>query len=92
MFQRHQRCPWEIEGEPEDEEDDTPPKVDFGDKYDIVSRFLSRVSREQLPSMQLDRADDDRLTLPNATTRLVGFDGIVLEVTETAQVTSVILF
>jgi len=92
MFQRYQRCPWEIEGDPEDEEDDTPPRVKFSDKFDIISRFLNRGSREQMPSMQLDRTEDDRLTLPSSTTRLVGFDGIVLEATETAQVVSLVLF
>ncbi|KAH8113235.1 UPF0183-domain-containing protein [Phellopilus nigrolimitatus] len=92
MFQRYQRCPWEIEGAPEDEEDDAPPRVKFGDKFDIISRFLNGASREQVPSMQLDRTEDERLTLPSSTTRLVGLDGIVLEVTEAAQVVAIVLF
>ncbi|KAI5124941.1 hypothetical protein M0805_007368 [Coniferiporia weirii] len=92
MFQRYQRCPWEIEGKPEDEEDDAPPRVKFSDKFDILSRFLNGSSREQVPSMQLDRTEDERLTLPSSTTRLVGFDGIVFEVTEGAQVVTVVLF
>ncbi|EJD01126.1 UPF0183-domain-containing protein [Fomitiporia mediterranea MF3/22] len=92
MFQRYQRCPWEIEGEPEDEEDDTPPRVKFSDKFDIISRFLNGASKETMPSMELDRTEDERLTLPSSTTRLIGFDGVVLEVTEAAQVVTVILF
>ncbi|KAL5488082.1 hypothetical protein ACEPAI_6190 [Sanghuangporus weigelae] len=92
MFQRYQRCPWEIEGEPEDEEDDAPPRVKFTDKFDIISRFLNGASKETMPSMELDRTDDERVTLPSPTTRLVGFDGVVLEVTEAAQVVTVILF
>ncbi|KAL5527358.1 hypothetical protein ACEPAG_6149 [Sanghuangporus baumii] len=92
MFQRYQRCPWEIEGEPEDEEDDAPPRVKFTDKFDIISRFLNGASKETIPSMELDRTDDERVTLPSPTTCLVGFDGVVLEVTEAAQVVTVILF
>ena len=58
--------------------------------------------------MELDRTEDERLTLPGSTTRksqcvnddytysyppgLVGFDGVVLEVTEAAQVVTVVLF
>lgn len=86
MFQRYQRCPWEIEGKPEDEEDgeeqftvevayplnsrtDSPPRVKFSDKYDVVSRFLSKSASEKVPSMQHDRTEDERLTLPSSTTR-----------------------
>jgi len=92
MFQRHQRCPWEIEGGPEDEEDDSPPRVRFFDKFDTISHFLNPTNRDQVPSMLLDRAEDDMLTLPSSTTRLTGFDGIILEVTESAQVATVMLF
>jgi len=92
MFQRYHRCPWEIEGEPEDEEDDAPPRVKFNEKLDLISRFLNRGSREVVPSMQVDRTEDDRLTLPSSTTRLVGFDGVVLEATESALVVTVTLF
>ncbi|KLO18040.1 UPF0183-domain-containing protein [Schizopora paradoxa] len=92
MFQRYNRCPWEIEGEPEDEEDDSPPRVKFSEKLDVISRFLNRGSREVVPSMQVDRTEDDRLTLLNSTTRLVGFDGVVLEATESALVVAVTLF
>ncbi|THH11714.1 hypothetical protein EW145_g472 [Phellinidium pouzarii] len=88
MFQRYQRCPWEIQGEPEDEEDGNRLEYIF----DVISRFLNGPSREQMPSMQLDRTEDERLILPSSTTRLVGFDGIVLEVTEAAQVVTVVLF
>jgi len=92
MFQRYHRCPWEIEGEPEDEEDDAPPRVKFSEKLDVISRFLNRGSREVVPTMQVDRTEDDRLTLPSSNTRLVGFDGVVLEATESALVVTVTLF
>ncbi|TDL29548.1 hypothetical protein BD410DRAFT_758470 [Rickenella mellea] len=109
MFQRYQRCPWEIEGEPEDEEDDSPPRMQFFDKFEIISHFLNPNSRHDVPSMLLDRADDDMLTLPGATTRtalflrsvtsltfafagLAGFEGVILEVTESGQVTTAMVF
>ena len=62
--------------------------------------------------MALDRREDERLTLPNSTSRkyllvllprdrirysptvigLVGFDGVVFEVTDAAQVAMVVLY
>ncbi|CAK5275623.1 unnamed protein product [Mycena citricolor] len=91
LFQRYKRCNWEIEGRPEDDEDDTPPRRGFYDRFETISHFLS--PREPPPSMLLDRTDDeDALTLPNATTRLHGYDGIVLEVSESSQVVTVMLF
>ncbi|KAF8974467.1 hypothetical protein BDZ97DRAFT_1773730 [Flammula alnicola] len=32
LFQRYKRCNWEIEGKPEDDEDDTPPRKRFSDR------------------------------------------------------------
>jgi len=32
LFQRYKRCPWQIEGRPEDDEDDSPPRVKFDDR------------------------------------------------------------
>ncbi|KAH8830442.1 hypothetical protein DL96DRAFT_1592908 [Flagelloscypha sp. PMI_526] len=91
MFQIYKRCPWELESEPEDDEDDTPPRKPFYDRFETISHFLS--PREPPPSMLLDRTDEDEnLTLPSPTTRLYGYDGIVLEVTESSQVVAVMLF
>ncbi|KAL4241914.1 PHAF1 family protein [Abortiporus biennis] len=91
MFQRYKRCPWAIEGQPEDDEDDTPPRKWFYDRYEDISHFIK--PGENPPSMHLDRTEDqEKLTLPNPTTRLLGFDGIILEVTESAQVMCVMLF
>jgi len=43
--------------------------------------------------MLFDRTDDEEtLTLPSPTTRLSGFDGIILEAAQSAQVVSVTLF
>ncbi|PFH52810.1 hypothetical protein AMATHDRAFT_1853 [Amanita thiersii Skay4041] len=102
LFQRYKRCCWEIEGAPEDDEDgnvpyrwlvfmlDTPPRKRFYDRFETISHFLS--PNEPPPSMVLNRTDDDNLiTLPNAATRLYGYDGIVLEVSESSQVLAVML-
>ncbi|KAH7914210.1 hypothetical protein BJ138DRAFT_1000739 [Hygrophoropsis aurantiaca] len=91
LFQRYKRCPWELEGKPEDDEDDTPPTMHFYDKFETISHFLS--PRDPPPSMLLDRTDEeDGITLPSSTTRLYGYDGVILEVTEASQVVAVILF
>jgi len=91
LFQRYKRCPWEIEGQPEDDEDDTPPRMRFYDRFETISHFLS--PHEPPPSMLLDRTDEeDGITLPSSTTRLHGYDGIILEVTESSQVVTVMLF
>ncbi|KAG6854821.1 hypothetical protein C0991_012011 [Blastosporella zonata] len=109
LFQRYKRCNWEIEGEPEDDEDDTPPRKRFFDRFETISHFLS--PREPPPSMHLDRTDEEEdITLPSATARrkthllhllriaknsvgtVYGYDGINLEVSESSQVLSVMLF
>jgi len=91
LFQRYKRCPWEIEGQPEDDEDDTPPRMRFYDRFETISHFLS--PREPPPSMLHDRTDEeDGMTLPSPTTRLHGYDAIILEVTESSQVVTVMLF
>ena len=46
-------------------------------QFDIISRFLNGASREAMPSMELDRTDDDRLTLPSSTTRKSSRDDCV---------------
>ncbi|KAJ7638910.1 hypothetical protein FB45DRAFT_976940 [Roridomyces roridus] len=91
LFQRYKRCNWEIEAKPEDDEDDTPPRKPFHERFETISHFLS--PREPPPSMLLDRTDDEEaMTLPSATTRLHGYDGIILEVSESSQVVAVMLF
>lgn len=91
LFQRYKRCYWEIEGRPEDDEDDTPPRKRFSDRLETISHFLS--PGESPPSMTLDRtADEENMNLPNSTTHLHGYDGIILEATDASQVLSVTLF
>ncbi|KAF8663497.1 hypothetical protein AX16_001065 [Volvariella volvacea WC 439] len=91
LFQRYKRCVWEIEGLPEDDEDDTPPRKRFYDRFETISHFLG--PREPPASMVLDRTDDeDHVTLPSSLTQLHGYDGIVVEVTESSQVASLTLF
>ncbi|KAF8205067.1 hypothetical protein BJ912DRAFT_940171 [Pholiota molesta] len=108
LFQRYKRCNWEIEGKPEDDEDDTPPRKRFSDRFETISHFLS--PHEPPPSMSLDRtADENNLNLPNPTTHRTwyaislyffahfalevhGYNGIILEATDLSQVVSVVLF
>ncbi|KAI0638132.1 hypothetical protein C8Q77DRAFT_1089559 [Trametes polyzona] len=91
LFQRYKRCPWEIEGRPEDDEDESPPRKRFYERVEEIQHFLA--PGEAPPSMILNRADDeDGLRLPSPTTRLFGYDGIILEATESGQVVSVMLF
>lgn len=91
LFQRYKRCPWELEGKPEDDEDDTPPRMLFSDKFEAISHFLS--PRDPPPSMVLDRTDDeDTMTLPSPVSRLYGYSGVILEVNEFSQVVAVTLF
>ncbi|KAI0750740.1 UPF0183-domain-containing protein [Daedaleopsis nitida] len=90
LFQRYKRCPWEIEGRPEDDEDETPPRKRFYERVEEIQHFIA--PGEAPPSMILNRTDDeDGLRLPSPTTRLFGYDGIILEATESAQVVAVML-
>lgn len=44
MFQRYQRCPWEVQGEPEDEEDGwSHLNIAFFLAYNIVTDSPPRV-------------------------------------------------
>jgi len=92
LFQRYNRCPWEIEGVPEDDEDDSPPSVKFAESAEKIRRFLQ--PKEPPPCMPLNRTDDEEgLNLPSPITRLWGFDGVILEVAEPGQqVVSLTLF
>lgn len=91
LFQRYNRCPWEIAGEPEDDEDESPPSRPFYDRFEQLSRFMGHSEPPQ--PMVLNRTDDqDGLTLPSPTTRLYAYDGIILEVTEASHVACVTLF
>ncbi|KAI6035155.1 hypothetical protein F5J12DRAFT_791414 [Pisolithus orientalis] len=92
LFQHYKRCPWELEGRPEDDEDDTPPRMRLSDKFEAISHFLS--PRDPPPqSMVLDRTDDDdTITLPSPVSRLYGYSGVILEVNEASQVVTVTLF
>ncbi|KAH9943487.1 UPF0183-domain-containing protein [Epithele typhae] len=91
LFQRYKRCPWEIEGWPEDDEDEFPPRRRFTDRVEEIQHFIAPGGAP--PSMILNRTDDeDGLQLPSAATRLFGYDGVILEATESAQVVAVMIF
>ncbi|EIN10434.1 UPF0183-domain-containing protein [Punctularia strigosozonata HHB-11173 SS5] len=91
LFQRYKRCPWEIESPPEDDEDDAPPRKPFYERFETISHFLS--PREQPPSMLLDRTDEEEgVMLPSSQTHLFGYNGVVLEVTDSGRVVAVMLF
>ncbi|KAM5540455.1 hypothetical protein V8D89_005913 [Ganoderma adspersum] len=91
LFQRYKRCPWGIQGRPEDDEDESPPRKRFYERVEEIQHFIA--PGEAPPSMILNRTDDeDGLRLPSSTTRLFGYDGIILEATESGQVVAVMLF
>ncbi|KZW03767.1 hypothetical protein EXIGLDRAFT_758093 [Exidia glandulosa HHB12029] len=88
MFQRHKRCPWEFGHE----DGSSEPGPSFVSKIDEITTFLAPNAREQPPlSMLYDRSEDDAIALPS-TTRLMGFEGVVLEVADSEHVLSVTLF
>jgi len=92
LFHRYKRCPWEIEGVPEDDEDDSPPSVKFIERAEKIRRFLHpKVNPSHMP---LNRTDDEEgLNIPSPITQLWGFDGVILEVAEPGQqVVSLTLF
>jgi len=89
-FQRYKRCPWRIETTPE-EGDQGQDHVSFYDHVDKIASFLDP-SGEVPPSMNVDRADDDLLSLPSSYTRLCGIDGIILEATDMGVVSAVTLY
>ncbi|KAG8745755.1 hypothetical protein FRC10_007016 [Ceratobasidium sp. 414] len=69
----------------------------FYDSIDILKTHLSPGTRQSpQPSMQLERTADlphnELLTLPNATTHLFAFDGVVCEASEVGDVLCVVLF
>ncbi|PVF99968.1 hypothetical protein CPB86DRAFT_774038 [Serendipita vermifera] len=87
FFQRYKRCPWEIV-DPSDLKD----SVGFSDSLENIKTFLSKYSDASQP-MEVDRSEEyEALSLPNYTTRLIGFDGVILEYTLVGQVTSVTLY
>ncbi|KAI9001067.1 UPF0183-domain-containing protein [Trametes punicea] len=91
LFQRYKRCLWEIEGHPEDDEDESPPRKKFFERVEEIQHFLA--PGEAPPSMILNRTDhEEGLRLPSSSTRLFGYDGIILEATESGHVVSVTLF
>ncbi|KAN0097506.1 Uncharacterized protein family UPF0183 [Tylopilus felleus] len=92
LFQQYNRCPWEIEGKPEDDEDDSPPRMRFTDKFEAISHFLSPKDHHPPPSMVHDRTEyEDNITLPSPTSRLYSYDGVILEANEASQVVAVML-
>jgi hypothetical protein len=99
LFQRYKRCPWEIiNAEDVDFNSDDvaeSPTVSVGDKIDTVKGFLSVAHGNTPPSMLLDRAadmQDSTIALPSSTSRLMGFERAILEVSEIGDVLTVMLF
>jgi len=90
-FQRYMRCPWELRGTLEDGDEERCYSVQFFDKVDDLTRLLVPGSTDALPSMALDQVEDERLCLPSFKTRLLGFDGLVVE-TYTGQILTLTLF
>ncbi|KAG6336846.1 hypothetical protein ID866_2242 [Astraeus odoratus] len=98
LFQYYKRCPWELEGKPEDDEDGQGRRFPYDDwsefqylQFEAISHFLS--PRDPPPSMVLDRTDDDdTISLPSPMSRLYGYSGVILEVSEASQVVSVTVF
>ncbi|KAG8704128.1 hypothetical protein FRC09_003749 [Ceratobasidium sp. 395] len=69
----------------------------FYDSIDILkTHLISGTRNPPQPSMQLERTADlphhELLTLPNATTHLFAFDGVVCESSEVGDVLCVVLF
>jgi len=93
MFQRYKRCPWEIVG-PVRGGDEASGTSTLGDRVDCIARTLSPSASVDPPSMVLDRAADSQNapTLPAGVTKLLGFDGIILEATDLGDVLTVMMF
>ncbi|KAF8304781.1 UPF0183-domain-containing protein [Clavulina sp. PMI_390] len=91
MFQRYKRCPWEIVGSTHS---GSPKAVSIGERVDKVQRILTPSTSAEPPSMVLDRTADSPSapTLPMGVTKLLGFDGVVLEVTEVGDILTVMMF
>lgn len=87
LFQRYKRCPWEI----------SHPSlgsqiVRYSDPFETINGYLGERS-DSSPPMVLDRSEDyDALSIQAFSTRLFGFDGIILEVSATDQVVSVTIY
>jgi len=90
LFQRYKRCPWQLQIDKSESVDRNASSINFQSKIHDVLPSLSQL----LPtaSMHLDRLDDDLLALPDATTKLIGLDGIVFEVATIGYITSFTMF
>jgi len=82
LFQRYQRCPWEIQIS---SRNSTP--ITLKNKIDDVTGSGSAPHK-----MQVDRSEDPSITLPSAVTHLTGMDGVAFESTEMGVVVSFTLF
>jgi len=86
LFQRYQRCPWEIRSLRSPKRN-SPPLITLKSKIDEVIGSESTSYK-----MQVDRSEDPSITLPSAVTHLTGMDGIVFESTEMGDVVSFTMF
>jgi len=87
LFQRYQRCPWEIQGKSAAFFKESLPSITLSHNINDIVESGSTPFR-----MQVDRSEDPQVSLPGAITYLSGFDGIVFESTEIGDIVSFTLF
>jgi len=106
LFQRYKRCPWQIipierHSTTSSSSPARPEVITIASPADTLTRYLSPSTSsdpesrsDAPPSMILDRASESRdgPLLVGQTTRLLGFDGCVLEVGEGGEVLGLVLF
>ncbi|KZT50573.1 UPF0183-domain-containing protein [Calocera cornea HHB12733] len=106
LFQVYKRCPWQLiptqrPSSPSSSSPARPEPITVASPSDTLTRYLSPsptgdgdTRSDGPPSMILDRASESRggPLLVGQTTRLLGFDGCVLEVGEGGEVLGLVLF
>ncbi|KZO94372.1 UPF0183-domain-containing protein [Calocera viscosa TUFC12733] len=106
LFQVYKRCPWQLipvqrPSSPSSSSPPPPEPITIASPADTLTRYLSPSSTgdaesrsDAPPSMILDRASESRdgPLLVGQTTKLLGFDGCVLEVGEGGEVLGLVLF
>lgn len=87
LFQRYKRCPWEIADQSSQDK-----RVTFADSLEDIKTLLGKYSEASQP-MQVDRSEDyEALSIPAFSTRLIGFDGIILESISSGQVAAITVY
>ncbi|KAG8817477.1 hypothetical protein FRC18_000494 [Serendipita sp. 400] len=89
LFQRYKRCLWEI-ADPSG--DSSGKAVTYADTLEDHKSFLGQISEASQP-MELDRSEEyEALSIPAYFTRLLGFEGIILESTTAGHVVAVTIY